>query len=69
MPSTSWSRRRIFRRDLLDRALALSDEDVTDEAALVELLGVTVTVFPGDERAFKVTTSLDFALARTLLAE
>jgi 2-C-methyl-D-erythritol 4-phosphate cytidylyltransferase len=59
----------IFRRDLLDRALALSDEDVTDEAALVELLGVTVTVFPGDERAFKVTTPLDFALARTLLAE
>jgi len=58
----------IFRRDLLERALALSDDDVTDEAALVEQLGVSVAVFSGDERAFKVTTPLDFALARALLA-
>lgn len=58
----------IFRRDLLERALALSDDDVTDEAALVEQLGVAVAVFAGDERAFKVTTPLDFALARTVLA-
>jgi 2-C-methyl-D-erythritol 4-phosphate cytidylyltransferase len=58
----------IFRRDLLERALALSDEDVTDEAALVEQLGVQVAVFSGDERAFKVTTPLDFALARTILS-
>ena len=58
----------IFRRDLLERALALTDEDVTDEAALVEQLGVSVAVFAGDERAFKVTTPLDLALARTLLS-
>jgi 2-C-methyl-D-erythritol 4-phosphate cytidylyltransferase len=58
----------IFRRDLLERALALSDDDVTDEATLVERLGVSVAVFAGDERAFKVTTPLDFALARTLLS-
>lgn len=58
----------VFRRDLLERALALSDDDVTDEAALVELLGISVAVFAGDERAFKVTTPLDFALARALLA-
>ena len=58
----------IFRRDLLERALALTDEDVTDEAALVEQLGVRVAVFAGDERAFKVTTPLDLALARTLLS-
>lgn len=57
----------IFRRDLLNRALALTDDDVTDEAALVEQLGVTVAVYAGDERAFKVTTPLDLALARTLL--
>jgi 2-C-methyl-D-erythritol 4-phosphate cytidylyltransferase len=56
----------IFRRDLLERALALTDEDVTDEAALVEQLGISVAVFPGDERAFKVTTPLDLALARAL---
>jgi 2-C-methyl-D-erythritol 4-phosphate cytidylyltransferase len=57
----------IFRRDLLERALALTDEDVTDEAALIEQLGVRVAVFEGDERAFKVTTPLDLALVRTLL--
>lgn len=57
----------VFRRDLLERALALSDEDVTDEATLVEQLGVSVAVFPGDERAFKLTTALDFTLARALL--
>lgn len=57
----------VFRRDLLERALALNDDDVTDEAALIERLGVPVATFEGDERAFKVTTPLDFALARTLL--
>ena len=57
----------IFRRDLLERALALHDDDVTDEAALIEELGIAVATYPGDERAFKVTTPLDFALARTLL--
>lgn len=58
----------VFRRDVLERALAFTDQDVTDEAALVEQLGIGVVVFEGDERAFKVTTPLDFALARTLLA-
>jgi 2-C-methyl-D-erythritol 4-phosphate cytidylyltransferase len=58
----------VFRRDLLERALALTDDDVTDEAALVEQLGIAVAVFDGDERAFKVTTPLDFALVRTLLS-
>jgi 2-C-methyl-D-erythritol 4-phosphate cytidylyltransferase/2-C-methyl-D-erythritol 2,4-cyclodiphosphate synthase len=58
----------VFRRDLLERALALTDDDVTDEAALVERLGIHVAVFHGDDRAFKVTTPLDFALARSLLA-
>lgn len=57
----------VFRRDLLERALALHDDDVTDEAALIEELGIAVATYPGDERAFKVTTPLDFALARTLL--
>jgi 2-C-methyl-D-erythritol 4-phosphate cytidylyltransferase len=58
----------VFRRDLLERALALTDDDVTDEATLVEQLGIQVAVFDGDERAFKITTPLDFALAKTLLA-
>jgi 2-C-methyl-D-erythritol 4-phosphate cytidylyltransferase len=57
----------VFRRDLLQRALALSDADVTDEAALVEQLGVRVAVFAGDEHAFKVTTPLDFLVAQAIL--
>jgi 2-C-methyl-D-erythritol 4-phosphate cytidylyltransferase len=58
----------IFRRDVLERALALTDDDVTDEAALVEQLGITVATFEGDERAFKVTTPLDFSIARAILS-
>jgi 2-C-methyl-D-erythritol 4-phosphate cytidylyltransferase len=57
----------IFRRDLLEQALASTNADVTDEAALLEQLGVRVAVFEGDERAFKVTTPLDFLVARSLL--
>jgi 2-C-methyl-D-erythritol 4-phosphate cytidylyltransferase len=57
----------VFRRDVLSRALALTDDDVTDEAALAEQLGIHVAVFEGDEHAFKVTTPLDFALARAIL--
>ncbi len=57
----------VFRRDLLDRALARTDEDVTDEATLVERLGVEVATYPGDERNFKVTTPHDFALAAWLI--
>ena len=61
-------RRRSSSVTCLQRALAISDDDVTDEAALVERLGVSVAVFPGDERAFKITTPLDLALARAMLS-
>jgi 2-C-methyl-D-erythritol 4-phosphate cytidylyltransferase len=57
----------VFRRDVLARALALTDDDVTDEATLVERLGIGVAVFPGDDRAIKITTPLDFVLARAML--
>jgi 2-C-methyl-D-erythritol 4-phosphate cytidylyltransferase len=57
----------LFRRDLLQQALMLHDADVTDEAALIEELGVRVRVFDGDERAFKVTTPLDFLIAEAVL--
>lgn len=41
---------------------------VTDDAGLVEQAGGTVTVVPGDPRAFKITTPLDLAMARALVA-
>jgi 2-C-methyl-D-erythritol 4-phosphate cytidylyltransferase len=57
----------VFRRDVLERALDITTEDVTDEAALVERLGIKVAVFPGHEENFKLTTPLDFVLAQAVL--
>jgi 2-C-methyl-D-erythritol 4-phosphate cytidylyltransferase len=58
----------LFRRDLLQDALAATDDDATDEAALVERIGGTVRVFEGDTMAFKITTPDDLEIARALLA-
>lgn len=56
----------VYRRQLLAEALASSDADVTDEAALLESLGLEVAVFAGHESNFKVTTPLDLELARLI---
>ena len=57
-----------FRRDVLDRAHAAArGDDATDDAALVEDLGERVIAVAGDERAFKVTTPFDLALAEVVL--
>jgi 2-C-methyl-D-erythritol 4-phosphate cytidylyltransferase len=58
----------LFRRDLLLDALSATDDDATDEAALVERIGGTVRVFEGDTMAFKITTPDDLEIARALLA-
>lgn len=58
----------VFRADLLREALDSTDEDVTDEAALVERIGGTVRVYRGDERNLKITTPADLDLARALIA-
>jgi 2-C-methyl-D-erythritol 4-phosphate cytidylyltransferase len=57
----------VFRRDLLRDALGASDEDVTDEATLVERCGGTVHVFPGDGSNLKITMPEDLELARALI--
>ncbi len=51
------------------RAHALEAEGATDDAGLVEALGLPVTLVPGDAMAFKVTTHLDLLLADAVLAE
>jgi len=56
----------VFRAELLARAFA-AGEDATDEAALVEALGVTVTVVPVSRLAFKVTTPEDLEMAQALI--
>jgi len=58
-----------FRRELLDRAHAQATGAVTDDAALVEALGVPVHVLAGDPDAFKVTRPIDLLLARARHAE
>jgi len=56
-----------FRRELLERALAASDRDATDEAGLVEQLGAPVCTVPGDPANLKITVPADLALARAYL--
>jgi len=54
-----------FRRDILARALAEGkDVDATDEAMLVERLGMPVHVVEGDVRNVKITTPEDLAAAK-----
>ncbi len=56
-----------FSRELLERALAASERDATDEAGLVEDLGETVCTVPGDPANVKVTVPADLAVARAYL--
>lgn len=59
-----------FRREVLERAHAEHDPAglaVTDDASMVERLGLSVLVVPGDEEAFKVTRPLDLLLAEAVL--
>ncbi|WP_405585444.1 2-C-methyl-D-erythritol 4-phosphate cytidylyltransferase [Streptomyces sp. NBC_01190] len=57
-----------FDRALLAKAHATVTHDVTDDASMVEQLGVPVLVVPGHEEAFKVTRPLDLVLAEAVLA-
>jgi 2-C-methyl-D-erythritol 4-phosphate cytidylyltransferase/2-C-methyl-D-erythritol 2,4-cyclodiphosphate synthase len=57
-----------FRRELLERALHEGQSvDATDEATLVERLGLAVHVVDGDTRNIKVTTTEDLEAARRQL--
>jgi len=56
-----------FHTDLLLRAYDRSPTDVTDDAALVENLGVQVIVVDGDPMAFKITTAFDLLLAQAVV--
>ncbi len=62
-----------FRRDVLvdahSAARSAATGAVTDDAALVESLGMPVLVIPGDPLAHKITTSTDLLLAEALLTQ
>lgn len=57
-----------FRRAVLTTAHAAATDPLTDDAGLVEKLGVPVVCVPGSEYALKVTRPFDLALAEHLLA-
>jgi 2-C-methyl-D-erythritol 4-phosphate cytidylyltransferase len=57
-----------FRRTVLENAHATVDADATDDAAMVERMGATVRVVPGDLEAFKITRPPDLVLAEAMLA-
>jgi 2-C-methyl-D-erythritol 4-phosphate cytidylyltransferase len=56
-----------FHRDVLERALAASPEDATDEASLVESLGEAVHVVAGSTRNIKITHPTDLEIATAFL--
>lgn len=57
-----------FRAEVLRRALATADVEVaTDDAQLVERLGLPVRVVPGHADAMKVTTPADLRRAHEIL--
>ena len=61
-----------FRFELLRRAyeqVDVLDPDLTDESALVERLGVKVTIVEGSSRNIKITGPEDLALGEVLLKE
>jgi 2-C-methyl-D-erythritol 4-phosphate cytidylyltransferase len=55
-----------FPRAVLERAYAAAAAGATDDAALVERLGVTVRLVPDSPRNLKVTTADDLVLAELL---
>ena len=56
-----------FRRSVLTAAHAAAVDPLTDDAGLVEKLGVPVVCVPGSEYALKITRPFDLALAEYLL--
>jgi 2-C-methyl-D-erythritol 4-phosphate cytidylyltransferase len=57
----------VFRYSLIAEAYKQTDEDVTDDAALVEKLGHKVEVYMGSYHNIKITTPEDLAVAEVFL--
>jgi 2-C-methyl-D-erythritol 4-phosphate cytidylyltransferase len=57
----------VFRYKLIAEAYAQTDEEVTDDAALVEKLGQKVEIYMGSYHNIKVTTPEDLVIAEVFL--
>jgi len=58
-----------FRTSTLREGLRSTTEDFTDEAGLLESLGIPTVVVEGHESAFKITTPADLERARAIFGE
>jgi 2-C-methyl-D-erythritol 4-phosphate cytidylyltransferase len=59
-----------FARDVLQRVHAEAEnEDITDDAGLIEAAGVPVLIIPGHEEALKITRPLDLVIAEAIVAK
>jgi len=58
-----------FRRPVLEAAHRAAADETTDDAGLVEKLGIRVYCVPGAESALKITRPGDLALAELFLRE
>ena len=56
----------VFRFDIITEAYRQAENDVTDDASLVEKLGYKVKIYTGSHDNIKVTTPDDLALAEVL---
>jgi 2-C-methyl-D-erythritol 4-phosphate cytidylyltransferase len=62
----------VFRRELIEKAYKEAEKRgtiATDDAALVEMIGVPVMTVPGEEGNFKITTPQQLELAEWFLKE
>ncbi|MEI8012634.1 MAG: 2-C-methyl-D-erythritol 4-phosphate cytidylyltransferase [Candidatus Omnitrophota bacterium] len=59
----------VFDRQLLERAYREDRDGATDDAALVERLGVAVMLFPGHVTNIKITTPEDISVAEAFLRD
>jgi 2-C-methyl-D-erythritol 4-phosphate cytidylyltransferase len=57
----------VFDRKVLEKAYAEDRDGASDDAALVERIGVKVRVFTGSYANVKITTPEDLVVARALL--
>lgn len=56
----------VFRCDIIAEAYRQAEEEVTDDAMLVEQMGYKVKLYPGSSQNIKITTPDDLALAELL---
>jgi 2-C-methyl-D-erythritol 4-phosphate cytidylyltransferase len=56
-----------FRREVLAAAHEAAADHLTDDAGLVERMGVKVFTVPGSDRALKITRPIDLVIAEALL--